>query len=75
MPSVRKTAEFFSVKEGVSLNQFINLAVAEKVVHLEHEDWAKSRKRPTQKLAAEALRLLDKAGNRSLEPGDELPRN
>ena len=39
MPSVRRTAEVFSEKEGVSLNQFINVAVAEKLAHLEHEEW------------------------------------
>ena len=39
MPSVRRTAEAFSEKEGVSLNQFINVAVAEKLAHLEHEEW------------------------------------
>ena len=33
MPSVRRTAEVFSEKEGVSLNQFINVAVAEKLAH------------------------------------------
>jgi hypothetical protein len=27
--------EDFSLKEGVSLNQFINVAVAEKIVHLQ----------------------------------------
>ena len=42
MPSVRRTAEVFSAKEGVSLNQFINVAVAEKLAHLEHEEWARN---------------------------------
>ena len=36
-PSVRRLAEAFSQKEGVSLNQFINVAVAEKLAHLQHE--------------------------------------
>ena len=31
MPSVRKGAEQFSQREGVSLNQFINVAIAEKI--------------------------------------------
>jgi hypothetical protein len=74
MPSVRRTAEVFSEKEGVSLNQFINVAVAEKLAHLEHEEWARKRKRPTKALAARALNLLDKAGNKPVEPGDELPK-
>jgi hypothetical protein len=73
MPSVRRTAEAFSEKEGVSLNQFINVAVAEKLAHLEHEEWARSRKQPTKELAARALALLDKAGNKPADPGDELP--
>ena len=34
MPSVRRVAENYSQKEGVSLNQFINIAVAEKLAHL-----------------------------------------
>ena len=33
MPSVRRAAESFSNKEGVSLNQFINIAVAEKLAY------------------------------------------
>jgi hypothetical protein len=52
MPSVRRTAEVHSEKEGVSLNQFINVAVAEKLAHLEHEEWVRSRKQPSKELAA-----------------------
>jgi len=73
MPSVRRTAEVFSQKEGVSLNQFINVAVAEKLAHLEHEEWVRNRKKPTKALAARAMSLLDKAGGRPVEAGDELP--
>ena len=73
MPSVRRTAEVFSEKEGVSLNQFINVAVAEKLAHLEHEEWARNRKQPTNDLALRAMNLLEKAGSGSPEPGDELP--
>ena len=77
MPSVRRTAEVFSEKEGASLNQFINVAVAEKLAHfahLEHEEWARKRKQPTKELAARALNLLDKARNKPVEPRDELPK-
>jgi hypothetical protein len=74
MPSVRRTAEVFSEKEGVSLNQFINVAVAEKLVHLEYEEWVRNRKQPSMELAARALNLLDRAGSKPLEPGDELPK-
>ena len=74
MPSVRRTAEVFSEKEGVSLNQFINVAVAEKLAHLEHEEWVRRRKQPSEELAARAVSLLDKAGNKPVEAGDELPK-
>lgn len=73
MPSVRRTAEVFSEKEGVSLNQFINVAVAEKLAHLEHDEWLKNRKKPTTKAIAEALHTLDHHGNQAVEAGDELP--
>lgn len=73
MPAVRRTAEVFSEKEGVSLNQFINVAVAEKLAQVEHDEWARKRKQPTKELAARALSLLDKAGSKPVEPGDELP--
>ena len=75
MPSVRRTAEAFSEKEGVSLNQFINLAVAEKLAHLEHDEWAQGRKQPTQSLVADASQVLDKVSGRSVHPEDELPKN
>jgi hypothetical protein len=74
MPSARRAAGMFSEKEDVSLNQFINVAVAEKLAHLEHEEWARKRKQPTKELAARALNLLEKASNKPVEPGDELPK-
>ena len=74
MPSVRRNAEVFSAKEGVSLNQFINVAVAEKLAYLEHEQWMQKRRPLTEADVAEGMRLLDKAGTRPTEPGDELPK-
>jgi hypothetical protein len=35
--SLRDMASLLSDKDGVSLNQFINIAVAEKISRLEHE--------------------------------------
>jgi hypothetical protein len=66
-PSVRRTAELFTEKEGVSLNQFINVTVAEKLAHLEHEEWARNRKQPTKELVARALSPLDRAGSNAVE--------
>jgi hypothetical protein len=65
----------FSEKEGVSLDQFINVAVAEKLAHLKHEEWMRNRKQSTKELAARASILLDKAGSKPVEPGDELPKS
>jgi hypothetical protein len=73
MPSVRRVAEEFSQKEGVSLNQFINVAVAEKLAHLQHEAWLASRPKPTAQGLALALAALDKPSGIAPEPWDELP--
>jgi hypothetical protein len=60
MPSVRRVAENFSQKEGVSLNQFINIAVAEKLAHLQHEEWLAQRPKASAALIAVALEDSDK---------------
>ncbi len=73
MPSVRKVAEEFSRHEGVSLNQFINVAVAEKVAHLQREQWVARRSKTTPERISQALKILDRATDISPEPGDELP--
>jgi hypothetical protein len=73
MPSVKESAEAFSKKEGVSLNQFINVAVAEKLAHLHHQEWDRNRKKPTAELIARARAILNKAGSDMVEVGDELP--
>lgn len=73
MPSVRKRAEEFSRREGVSLNQFINVAVAERLVHLQHEAWLAARPRPTAANVKRALAALDRPSLKAPEAGDELP--
>lgn len=57
------------------MNQFINVAVAEKLAHLKHEEWMRNRKQPSKELAARALILLDKGGSKPVEPGDELQKS
>ncbi len=42
--SLSKEAKELAAKEGVSLNQFINLAIAEKVEYLENEAWIARRR-------------------------------
>jgi hypothetical protein len=73
MPSVRRAAEDFSLKEGVSLNQFINVAVAEKLVHLQHDEWLATRPKPTAARVARALAILDRSSQNAPDLGDELP--
>jgi hypothetical protein len=73
MPSVRRVAENFSQKEGVSLNQFINLAVAEKLAHLQHEEWLAHRPKPSADLIARALDILDRPGSQAPADFDKIP--
>ena len=74
MPSIRKNAEAFSEKEGVSLNQFINVAVAERLAHLEHDEWLHNRKAPSSAKTLEAMNVLDELGSDVPDQGDELPQ-
>ena len=73
MPSVRREAEKFSGKEGVSLNQFINVAVAEKLAHLQHEEWIASRQKVTPERIAQAMAILNKPTGIEPAPEDRLP--
>lgn len=74
MPSVRKVAEEFSRRDGVSLNQFINVAVAEKLAHLQHEEWLARRHKATPARISRALEILDRPINTTAAVGDdELP--
>jgi hypothetical protein len=73
MPSVRKVAEAVSQKEGVSLNQFINLAVAEKVAHLQHDEWLARRPKASPASIAQALAILDRPTPNAPSEEDLLP--
>jgi hypothetical protein len=73
MPSVRKVAESFSQKEGVSLNQFINVAVVEKLAHMQHEEWLAMRPKATQALIAKALAVLERPTENPPEEFDKIP--
>jgi len=73
MPSVRKAAETFSQKEGVSLNQFINVAVAEKLAHLQHEEWLTTRPKAKQALIAKALDALERKTTNPPDEFDKIP--
>lgn len=38
-PSIRAQAEALAKQDGISLNHFISLAVAEKLSRMEHDSW------------------------------------
>ncbi len=70
-PSLLEEAKKVSVSEGVALNQFINVAVAEKLSALRTEDYFKERAARAD--SAKTASVLDRAG-RGKPPvlGDEF---
>lgn len=64
--SIKKEAERLAKAEGTTLNQFINVAVAEKVAALRTADYFRERARRAD--VPGALALLDGLGD------DEPPR-
>jgi hypothetical protein len=57
------------------LNQFINVAVAEKLAHLEHDEWLARRAKPTAERITRALDILDRPTRHKPAPEDVLPEN
>jgi uncharacterized protein (DUF1778 family) len=73
-PSLKSAAERFAAAEGTSLNQFINVAVAEKLSALETEAFFRARAARGDREVF--LRFLDEAGNEPPRAGDVLePKN
>jgi hypothetical protein len=58
-------------EEGTTLNQFINVAVAEKLAALRTERYF--RERAARGDRSDFLAILDKAGGEVAIPDDELP--
>jgi hypothetical protein len=68
--SLLEEARRVSESEGVALNQFINVAVAEKLSALRTEEYF--RERSSRADVAKAKRILKRAGKgKSPLPGDE----
>jgi len=71
-PSLFEEAKRIAKSEGVALNQFINVAVAEKVSALRTDDYF--RERAARANITQAKRILRRAGRGNPPvPGDELP--
>jgi hypothetical protein len=71
-PSLLDEARKLAEEEGVALNQFINVAVAEKLSALRTESYIAERAARAD--VPKALRILKRAGvGRPSVKGDELP--
>ena len=68
--SIHRHIKEIAQKEGVSINQFIASAVAEKVSAIATEEYLQARAQRADKAAFESI--LAKAANREPLPGDEL---
>ncbi len=71
--SLKDTAIRLAKEDGVSLNQWIVAAVAQKIGAVETAE-AFLRKRATGAVKSDLARYLDKAPDLPPDPGDELPR-
>jgi hypothetical protein len=68
--SLKAEAERVAKAEGTTLNQFINVAVAEKLSALRTVEYFKERAARAD--IGKALELLDRAGDEPLREGDEI---
>lgn len=69
--SLKSQAEALAAEEGTTLNQFINVAVAEKIAALKTVAYLEMR--ATRGNAADALSILERAGtNTPVIKGDEV---
>ncbi len=69
--SLKQAAERLAAQDGASLNQFINVAVAEKISAIETAEYFRSRAARGSRKAYQ--RFLAKAGREPPREGDELP--
>lgn len=71
LPSLHKAAQRVAERENCSLNQLINLALAEKVAILDADYWRERKKAAAKSPKSDVLRRL--AGDEPPREGDELP--
>lgn len=70
-PSLKAAAEQVAAAEGTSLNQFINVAVAEKLSALQTEEYFRARAAEGRREAF--LAFLEGAGDEDPGEGDTVP--
>jgi hypothetical protein len=71
LPSLHKAAQRVADREDCSLNQLINLALAEKIAVLDADHWRERKRAGAKMPKSDVLRRL--AGNEPPREGDELP--
>ena len=71
LTSLKAEAEKVAAEEGTTLNQFINIAVAEKLAALRTARYFQERAARADLAAFD--RLLAHAGEEPPRPGDEMP--
>jgi hypothetical protein len=71
LPSLHKAGQRVSERENCSLNQLINIALAEKIAVLDDGYWRDRRMKASKMPRSTVLRRL--AGNEKPREGDELP--
>ena len=73
LSSLKAEAERVAKEEGTSLNQFINLAVAEKLAVLRTAAYFEERAARADPTAFD--QILSRAGGEPPRPGDEVPED
>ncbi len=68
--SIHRHIKEVAKKEGVSINQFISSAVAEKISAIMTDDYLKDRASRARK--KDLKEILDKVPDREAFPGDEI---
>lgn len=70
--SLKAEAERIAKAEGTTLNQFINVAVAQRISAVRTADYF--RERAARGNVKEALKLLDRIGTEKPRAGDEVAK-
>ncbi len=76
LPSLHKAAQRVAEREDCSLNQLINVALAEKVAILDADYWQERKKVAAQMPKSEIQDLLEHVGgDEPPREGDKLPKD
>lgn len=68
--SIRAAVEKLSADDGTSMNQFMVLAIAEKVAALQAEEFFRERRARAKR--SDFLAILNREGGEPPRPGDEI---